>query len=151
MLRTLMPHRERAMRTFGDFDRGMAALMRDFFANEETPWKELNEFRPTANLAETDAAFEVTVDLPGVKPEDVHVEMRDGDLRITGERREEKEEKGKTFHHMERIVGRFERRMPMPTAVEEGKIDAAFKDGVLKVTLPKMVKTVPHRIEVKAK
>jgi HSP20 family protein len=136
---------------FREFDRDMAALLREFFAPEENGWKELTEFRPTANLAETDAAYEVTVDLPGVKPEDVRVEMRNGDLWITGERRDEKEEKGKTFHRTERTVGRFERMMPLPTTVTEEKIEAAFKDGVLKVTLPKTEKTVPHRIEVKAK
>ena len=148
MLRTLA-HR-RPVRMFGD-DRGLAALVREFFAPEEAGWKELVEFRPTANLAETETAFEVTVDLPGVKPEDVHVEMREGDLWITGERREEKEENETTFHRLERFVGRFERMMPLPTTVNEGKIVAAFNDGVLKVTLPKTETAKPHRIEVKAK
>jgi HSP20 family protein len=134
-------------RWFGEMDRGMTALMREFLREEE-PSKAMTEFRPTANLAETEKAYEVTVDLPGVKPDDVEVEMRGGELRIAGRRREEKEEKGKTFHRLERTVGRFERRMVLPTEVGEEKIEAAFKDGVLRVTLPKTEKTAPRRIEV---
>jgi HSP20 family protein len=130
-------------------DPEMKALLRDFFTPEETEYRAWTMFRPTANLAETETAYEVTVDLPGVKPEDVRVEMHNGALRITGERREEKEEREKTFHRTERTLGRFERVMPLPTAVVDDKIEAAFKDGVLKVTLPKREETRRRMIEVK--
>lgn len=149
MLGTLMPRRERPLRLFGDFDREMTEMMNRFFGPTEAGWKTFDEFRPLTNLAETETAYEVTLDLPGVKPEEVRVEMRNGDLWVTGEKKEEKEEKGKTFHRVERTYGRFERLVPLPGTVNEERIEAAYKDGVLKVTLPKAVENKAHRIEVK--
>lgn len=149
MLGTLMPRRERPLRLFGDFDREMTEMMNRFFAPVDGGWNKIEEFLPPTNLAEMETAYEVTLDLPGVKPEEVRVEMRNGDLWITGEKKEEKEEKGKTFHRVERTYGRFERLVPLPGTVNEGKIEAAFKDGVLKVTLPKAAENKARRIEVK--
>lgn len=148
MLGTLMPRRERLLRPFGCMDREMTDLMNRFFGPAEAD-RTTFEFRPLTNLAETETAYEVTLDLPGVKPEEVHVEMRNGELWITGEKKEEKEEKGKAFHRLERTYGRFERLLPLPGTVNEEKIEAAFKDGVLKVTLPKAAENKARRIDVK--
>jgi HSP20 family protein len=70
-------------------------------------------------------------------------------LWVTGEKKEEKEEKGKTFHRVERRTGQFRRAFAMPTAIAEGKIAAKFEGGVLTITLPKAEQAAPKKIEVK--
>jgi HSP20 family protein len=107
------------------------------------------KFLPEANVVETEKALEVAVELPGMKPEEVKVEIRDGSLWITGEKKAEKEEKGKTFHRVERRSGMFRRVLPLPMEVKEQEVDARFTDGVLKITLPKTEKVVPKQIEIK--
>jgi HSP20 family protein len=107
------------------------------------------KFLPDTNIAETDEALEVTVELPGMKAEDVKVEIREGALWITGEKQEEKEENGKTFHRIERRSGTFRRILPLPAEVQDQAVDARFTDGVLKVTLPKSEKVAPKQIEIK--
>jgi HSP20 family protein len=91
----------------------------------------------------------IKADLPEVKKEDVKVELHDGMLTVQGERRQEKEEKGKKFHKIERQYGRFVRRFALPAEVEADKVQAEFKDGVLSVHLPKSPKATPKAIEVK--
>lgn len=103
---------------------------------------------PTADMSETDNAVEVRMDLPGVKPEEIHIEL-DGDvLTISGEKKEEKEEKGKTFHRIERFQGKFARSMRMPAEVAMDKVEAKIHEGVLTVTLPKTEVSKAHKIEV---
>lgn len=106
-------------------------------------------FSPTMNLAETDTEVEVTVDLPGLKPEEFKVELKDGELWITGERQEEKEEKGKTFRRVERHYGAFRRVVRLPAPVDEKKVKAEYQEGVLRVTLAKSEAVKPKHIEVK--
>ena len=103
---------------------------------------------PRVNVAETESQYEITVDLPGVNPADVAVEHKPGELWISGERKEEKEEKDKTFHRIERHVGRFHRVIPLVADIDADKIEAAYKDGVLRITVPKAEAARPRRIEV---
>jgi HSP20 family protein len=107
------------------------------------------KFVPEANVLETEKAVEVTLDLPGMKPEDVKLEVRDGRLCVSGEKREEKEEKGETFHRIERRSGSFLRAIPLPARVDDAKAEAKFAEGVLKVTLPKTTEAMPKLIPVK--
>jgi HSP20 family protein len=107
------------------------------------------KFLPEANMVETDKTVEVTVELPGMKPEEVKVEIKENALWVTGEKKEEKEEKGKTFHRIERRAGMFRRIFQLPVEVTEEKVDARFADGVLKITLPKAERVAPKQIEVK--
>jgi HSP20 family protein len=126
----------------------MNELMDQFFGSDSGTELGL-WFAPRVNVAETDTAFEVSVDLPGMKPEDFSVELKEGHLWITGERRQETEEKGKTYHRVERQYGRFQRVIPLPAAVNPDKIEAEYKDGVLRITLPKDESAQPKRIPVK--
>lgn len=148
MTRTLVPWTTTPSRLFESLRREMNELMDQFFGSdggtEFALW-----FAPRVNLAETDQAFEVTVDLPGMKPEEFSVELKEGQLWITGERRQESEEKGKTYHRVERQYGRFQRVIPLPAAVNPEKIEAEYKDGVLHITLPKDETAQPKRIPVK--
>lgn len=92
---------------------------------------------PRLDVSETDDALEVVADLPGLEKKDISISLEDDLLTIKGERKEEKEKKGKQFHTIERRSGTFYRALRLPVEVENEKIEAAFKDGVLTVTLPK--------------
>lgn len=128
----------------------------DFFAGAGlSPWtggEGGGQLIPKLDIAETDNAYEVTADLPGVEEKDVDVSVAEGVLRIKGERKSEKEEKKKSYHRIERSFGRFERAIALPEGVDQDKIAATFKQGVLHVSLPKSTKAkdAAKKIEVKA-
>ena len=99
------------------FSTELEHLMEQFFGMRENGWHGFKEFLPNTNVAETDEGYEVSLDLPGVDPDEVKVELENGSLRVSGERSEEKEEKGKTFHRVERTTGEFRRVVPLPGPV----------------------------------
>ena len=107
------------------------------------------DWLPATDVHETEKEYVIKADLPEVAKEDVKVNLQEGVLTIEGERRREKEEKGKRFHKIEREYGRFVRRFALPTEVDAEKVHAEFKDGVLNVHLPKSEKATPKSIEVK--
>ena len=107
-------------------------------------------FEPPADVAETEDAYEVTVDLPGLKADDFNVEIKEGDLWITGQKRDEREEKGWNYHRVERHYGEFRRVIPLATPVDAEKVEAHYKDGVLSIQVPKSETAKPRRINVKA-
>jgi HSP20 family protein len=111
---------------------------------------ELGEWEPTLDLSETKDAVIVKAELPGVEQKDIEVSMQDGMLTIKGEKAAEKEEKEKRYHRVERSYGAFFRAIRLPAAVDAGKVAAAFKDGVLTVTLPKAPEAKGTTIPVKA-
>jgi HSP20 family protein len=115
----------------------------------KSPEPPFANFVPAVDIQETDGEFIVKVDLPEVKKEEVKVQVLDGVLAIEGERRTEKEEKGKRFHKVERECGKFVRRFTMPTEIDAANVHAEFKDGVLKVLLPKAPSAKPKLIDVK--
>ncbi len=84
-----------------------------------------------------------------MKPEDLNVEYRDGTLVIAGRKAEEKEEKGKTFHRVERYAGEFRRAIALPQAVDQEHVEAHYADGVLRVTVPKAEAAKPRQIAIK--
>jgi HSP20 family protein len=111
---------------------------------------ELGEWEPTLDLSETKDAVIVKAELPGVEPKDIAVSLQEGTLTIKGEKEAEKEEKDKRYHRVERSYGAFFRSIRLPAAVDAGKVTAAFKDGVLTVTLPKLPEAKGTTIPVKA-
>jgi HSP20 family protein len=131
-------------------ERDMENLMDRFFRDEEYWGLPERAFVPSVDIAETEKGYEVAMDLPGIDPKDLTVEVREGSLWISGERKEEKEEKGKTFHRVERHYGAFHRMVPLELPVDREKVDAKYHEGVLKITVPKMPGVTPKRIEVKA-
>lgn len=148
MLRSMIPWRERFPATFPRFENEMEDLMERFFGNGGD-WG-LTRFTPSLNVSETEGGYEVSAELPGLKPEEVNVELKEGSLWISGEKKEETEEKGKTFHRIERHHGQFRRVVQLPGAVEEEKVEAKFENGVLTVNVPKSEEVKPRRIPVKA-
>ncbi len=106
-------------------------------------------FVPSLDLSETDGELQLTVDVPGMKPEEIDVEVAGQRVRIRGEHKEEKEEKGRTYHRIERRSGSVFRSVELPCAVKGDKVVAEYKDGVLKVTLPKSEESKSHKVKVK--
>ena len=101
------------------------------------------------DVSEDDKEYVIKAEIPEVKKEDVKVMVQDGVLVIQGERKQEKEEKGKKFHRIERTYGTFVRSFAVPDDADETKVMAEFKDGMLTVHLPKSEKAKPRAIEVK--
>jgi HSP20 family protein len=108
------------------------------------------KFTPHLDLVESANDYVVSVDLPGVKPEDVKVEMDDGRLTISGKRETTVEDNTKNVHRVERTRGSFSRVISLPREVDTDKIDAKYEQGVLHVTLPKVADKQPRKIEIRA-
>ena len=106
------------------------------------------DWAPSVDISETDAAYLIKGEIPGVKKEDVKVTIQDGMLTIQGERKQEKEEKGKKFHRVECCYGSFVRSFRVPDDANENKIKADFKDGMINVTLPKSEKAKSKAINI---
>jgi HSP20 family protein len=136
-------HRE-VNRLFDDVFRGFGnGLPLDFGTPLGSAW-------PSVEISESDTEIKVSAEIPGLEEKDIEVQLDDGVLTLTGEKRSETEDKSKQFS--ERFYGRFERRIPLGAEVDEDKIDARFKNGVLTVTLPKSEKARSHvkRIAIKS-
>lgn len=103
---------------------------------------------PSVDISETDSAYMVKGEIPGVKKEDVRVTVQNGMLTIQGERKQEKEEKGKRWHRVECSYGSFVRSFRVPDDADESKIKADFKDGLINVTIPKSEKAKTKAINV---
>jgi HSP20 family protein len=107
------------------------------------------EWAPLVDISEDDKEYRIKVELPEVKKEDVKVTAEEGTLTIMGERKFEKEEKGRKYHRVERAYGSFGRSFSLPDDASPVKVNAEFKDGVLTVHLVKDEKAKPQHIEVK--
>jgi HSP20 family protein len=111
----------------------------------------VGDWSPRVDIAETEKEFTIKAEIPEVKKEDVKVTVDNGVLTIRGERKQEKEEKGKKFHKIERYFGSFSRSFTLPDNVDESKIDAVFKDGMLTLQIPKVKEAREKMVEVKVK
>ena len=107
------------------------------------------EWAPVVDIVEDENEYLIKAELPEVKKEEVKVTVQDDVLTISGERMFEKEEKGRKYHRMERAYGSFARSFTLPEDADGEKVAAEFKDGVLKVHLPKSEQAKPKSIEVK--
>jgi HSP20 family protein len=107
------------------------------------------DWTPSVDISETEGEYQIKAEIPDVKKEDVKITLEDGVLTIQGERKHEKEEKGKKFHRIERSYGSFARTFALPDVIEVDQVKAEFKDGVLRVHLAKSEKARPKQIEVK--
>ena len=105
---------------------------------------------PPMDLVETDEDLVLRADLPGVKGEDVNIEVKDGTLTVSGERRAEHEEGSEGFYRVERAFGSFSRSLSLPRGVDPDAVTADFTDGVLEVRIPKPEERKPYRVEIGA-
>ena len=117
------------------------------FDGQPTPGR----FTPSMSVAETDAGYEVALDLPGVEPDAVEVELKDGYLWITGERVTDKEEtqQERKWHCHERSFGKFRRAIGLAEDVDGENVEARYENGVLSIAVPKIPETRPKRIQIK--
>ena len=141
-------------REMDDLQRRMSSLFEwsPFRRGSLTPDEEnisVPQWAPLVDIVEDDKEYLVKVELPEVQKEDVKVTVENGTLVISGERKAEKEQKGRRFHRVERYYGRFERSFSIPDDAEAAEVRAEFKDGVLRVHLAKSEKARPKQIEVK--
>jgi HSP20 family protein len=132
---------------FRDYERAIDSALRAPFLTEEED--QLMSLR--VDVAETDKNIEVSADLPGVDEKDIKVEIRNGVLWLSGEKRCASKEESKNMYRSERYYGAFERGISLPCDVEKGKVDASYKDGVLKVTLPKTPAAREEVTQIKVK
>jgi HSP20 family protein len=144
--------RQEIDRLFEDFGGGWP-FRRPLFAAEPLYRRALTwRAMPAVDVAESEKAYEITAELPGMDEKNIEVKVADGNLIIKGEKQEEKEEKKKDYYLHERKFGSFERSFEVPDTVEADKIEASFKKGILTVTLPKKAEAQKpaKKIEVKA-
>lgn len=142
-------------RLFDEFDGGFwSAPFRRASFDIEPFWRRdwAVTASPAVDIVEHESTFEITVDLPGFDEKTVEVKTANGNLVIKGEKKEEKEEKKKDYYLRERHFGSFERSFRIPDSVDADKLEAAFKRGVLTVTLPKKAEALKpeKKIPVKA-
>lgn len=155
-MRSLVPWRKKREEFFpslwpSDFRREFDELVNRFFG--EDPWLPArffgHQFSPAVDITETDKEIVVKAELPGIDQKDLKVELADGVLTIKGEKKEEKEEKGENLYRLERSFGSFARSFRLPCEVQEEKIEAKYKDGVLSLTLPKVESGKKTSIQIK--
>lgn len=125
-------------------------LFESFFGVPRGPHFETEKFVSTpVDVLEEKDRFVVKVEIPGVNAKDLSVNVENGLLTIRGEKRQETEEKGRSFHRVERHYGSFQRALVLPGSVDPSKTEAQYRDGVLTVRLPKHEEARPKTIEVK--
>jgi HSP20 family protein len=126
-------------------------LFRSFFDTPTTAAPALRRWVPAMDVAETEDAFVLRADLPGLDASDVEIEVRDRVLTISGERNAEHEDKREGYYRVERSFGRFQRSLTLPEGVEAEQVAATFDKGVLEVRVPKPEARRPHRVAIEAK
>jgi len=104
---------------------------------------------PLVDISEDDKSYQINVELPDMKREDIKVNVENGILTISGERLREKEEENRKYHRVERAYGSFVRNFTLPQNVDSNKVNATYKDGVLHVSIEKSESARPKAIEVK--
>lgn len=132
-------NRPQPVRSFFEVEQEVRRLFQELI---HQPWggrslPAASGWQPCCDMAETDEAIIVEVELPGVERKDVGVEVEGDVLRITGERRATVERQERQYYRTERSYGRFERQLPLPSSVDRDKIHASFHAGILTITLPK--------------
>jgi HSP20 family protein len=135
------PEDDKAPEVFGDLRRQVDRVFDQAWRGiaHAPPWA-WGEIRPRAEVSETDKELRVAMELPGMALEDLEVLVAEDRLTVKGEKRAAKEEKGRSYHMVERSYGAFERSFRMPSEVEPDRTEASFKDGVLTVVVPKTAK-----------
>jgi HSP20 family protein len=142
---TLTPFR--SLGPLDPFRKEMENLFGRFFGEENGIG--LKTWAPRVDVEETDKEVLVKADLPGVDPKDIEIQIADGVLTLRGEKKEQKEERKKDYHRIERFTGSFYRSIPLPSSADAEKVSAATNKGVVTVTIPKKTEALPKKIVVK--
>lgn len=113
-----------------------------------SPSAEAGQWVPTVDIRETDDALLVQAELAGIEKKDIHLEVRDSVLIISGERRYEKDVKEENVHRVERAYGKFSRSFSLPNNIDADKVEASMKNGILEIRLPKCESAKPKAIAI---
>jgi HSP20 family protein len=127
----------------------MDRLWEHFFGELPTLEPVRREWAPSLDVSETKNNIVVKAEVPGLEPKDIDISLTGGVLTIKGEKKQEKEEKDENYHRIERSYGTFTRSVRVPQEVQSDKIEATYKDGVLKITLPKSEEAKKKEIKIK--
>jgi len=128
----------------------MNRVFNEFFgrgASDEGTWS-AGAWSPPVDIYETDQALVIKTELPGFSKDDISIELKENTLFIRGERKRQDEVNESNYHRMERVYGAFQRSFQLPTTVEQDKVQASYKDGILELHLPKVPAVQPKRIAV---
>lgn len=151
MQRDLIPWGEK--RQLSRFRREMDRLFERFFEGD-WPWPfragmEEGTWVPSLDVSETGKEVVVKAELPGMDPKEIDISVRGDMLTIRGERKKEEEKKGENYHRIERSHGTFSRSVRLPTEVDPDKVNATYKDGVLKIEMAKTKAAAAKKIDIK--
>ncbi|MEW6166622.1 MAG: Hsp20/alpha crystallin family protein [Pseudomonadota bacterium] len=128
-------------RVFDDFFRGFG--FPGLLAGDDWPRLEPAQLlRPQLDIAESKNAYEISVEVPGVEQNDLELSVNDGVLSIRGEKRQEKRENGDRFHRVERSYGAFQRELSLPADADTDRIEASFRNGVVRIRVPRRADAV---------
>ncbi len=130
----------------------MDQLFDEFFGLDKGIWPEstLNVV-PAVNLEETEDAYKISAELPGMQKKDINITLENNVLSISGEKKAENKVEEKNYHRIERSYGKFHRAFELPGTVNRDKIEADYKDGILHISVPKAEEAKPKQIEIKVK
>jgi HSP20 family protein len=140
--RDLMSLQERMNRMFDESYRGRGQQ------SSEDDWALGGSWAPAVDIYEQDGNIVMKAELPGIDPKDVDIRLENNTLTLRGERKLDKDVKRDNYHRVERAYGAFSRSFTLPTMVDQGNIKAEFKDGVLRVVLPKREEAKPRQIQI---
>ncbi len=124
-------------------------LFSNFLSEGDGGWL-AGQVLPPLDLSETESTIEVRMDVPGIKPGELDIKLTGNILTISGQRKEEYEEKGRTLYRVERRTGTFSRSVTLPCPVKEDQVNAQYRDGVLTVTIRKTEEAKARKIQVKS-
>lgn len=135
-------------RTVRDLQREVDSIFDQFFGRESdddtsTVWA------PRTDLSETDGAFRIRLDVPGMTKDDIAINLQNNTLTVSGERSSERQEDGEEYVRVERAFGNFHRTFTLPDAVDPDRVEATYDEGVLTINVPKTEKSTRRQIEIK--
>jgi HSP20 family protein len=143
---TLIKWQPKPMNVIDDMD----TMIHSFFNTDwNFPVRDTRNWSPAVDVKETDNSFVLTTDIPGLTKKDIKVNVANGKLSISGERTYETDQENDNYHYRERRFGTFDRSFKLPDTVDEEKISASFKNGILNVALPKNANILPKEREIK--
>jgi len=146
---TIIPWSRRNQNELSRLHGDMDTLFDQFFGGLGRPFQSYKTW-PAIDVAEEDGQIRVRAEVPGCKAEDIDISVYGDTLTISGEKKDSHEEKGDGWYHTESVYGSFRREVALPAEIDESKIEAVCKDGVLSVTLPKAEQTKAVKVKVQS-
>jgi len=134
-------------RTVRDLQREVDSIFDQFFGRDSDDDTSA-VWAPRTDLSETDNAFRIRLDVPGMTKEDITINLQNNTLTVSGERSSERQEEGEEYVRVERAFGNFHRTFTLPDAVDPDSVEAAYDDGVLTINVPKTETSTRRQIEI---